>query len=72
MNDKKKRQSKKGLPYDDDAFYENLHVSSADDCTGLIPTPPKSAGEAESYTQLMNIPKPRKKTGRGGNPPSGK
>jgi hypothetical protein len=68
VSKKNKKPSKKDLPYDNDSFYENLHVSSADDCTGLIPTPPKSAGEADSYTQLMDIPKPRKKSGRGDTP----
>ncbi len=38
---------------------ENLDtVASATECTGLIPTPPISDNEAESYTDIYAIPKP--------------
>lgn len=33
-------------------------VASATECTGLIPTPPLSESEAESYTDIYTIPKP--------------
>lgn len=33
-------------------------VASVTECTGLIPTPPLSEGEAESYTDIYTIPKP--------------
>lgn len=32
-------------------------VASAGDCTGLIPTPPLSEAEAESYQDIYDIPK---------------
>lgn len=32
-------------------------VASATECTGLIPTPPLSEPEAESYLDLYDIPK---------------
>ncbi len=31
-------------------------VASAGDCTGLIPTPPLSEAEAESYQDIYDIP----------------
>ena len=51
---------KHGYPsYDDDKFYDIESVISANDCTGLVPTPPKSEYEAESYSDLLNIPQPK-------------
>lgn len=38
---------------------------SATECTGLTPTPPINQAEAESYTQLYNIPQPREKVNNG-------
>jgi hypothetical protein len=34
-------------------------VIASTECTGLIPTPPQFASEAESYTDLFSIPKPQ-------------
>lgn len=34
-----------------------LNVASANECTGLQPTPPISSDEAESYDELYNKPK---------------
>ena len=62
MRDKKKH----GYPaYDDDKFYEMGSVASASDCTGLIPTPPTSESEAESYAELLNIPQPTEPVNNG-------
>ena len=43
---------------DEDLFYDIDLVASATECTGLIPTPPLSEGEAEAYTDIYAIPKP--------------
>lgn len=40
-------------PYDD---YDPLDVASANDCTGLIPTPPTDEAEMEAYGELCKIP----------------
>lgn len=51
-------------PYDDD--YDDWEtIASSNDCTGLVPTPPKTEGEAESYADLMNIPQPKGKVDNG-------
>jgi hypothetical protein len=34
------------------------NVVSGTECTGLVPTPPESDPESESYTELYTIPKP--------------
>lgn len=60
MGNSQSEDKKQGYPpYDDDRFYDIESVMSANDCTGLIPTPPKSEYEAESYSDLMNIPQPK-------------
>lgn len=58
---------KKGYPpYGDDSGYEDGEtIASSNDCTGLVPTPPKTEGEAESYSDLMNIPQPKGKVDNG-------
>lgn len=50
----------KQLPHspDGDDLYDLNTVASSMECTGLIPTPPVSESEAESYTDLYNIPQP--------------
>ena len=51
---------KQGYPaYDVDKFYDVEAVVSYNDSTGLIPTPPKNESEAESYSDLLNIPQPK-------------
>lgn len=40
-------------------------IASSNDCTGLVPTPPMTEGEAESYSDLMNIPQPKGKVDNG-------
>lgn len=44
-------------PNDDDLYDINI-MASANDCTGLIPTPPASEQQADSYTEMYAIPKP--------------
>lgn len=52
-------KSSKGNPmYDDDRFYDADSIVMANDCTGLMPTPPRSEEEAESYSDLLNILQP--------------
>ncbi len=58
MNPKKKKDSS-SYPFDD--FPDPLEVISSTECTGLVPTPPQSEGEADAYTELKNIPQPKKK-----------
>ena len=73
MSEKEKHKPSKNVypeskgypPYDDDKFYDLNQVVSANDCTGLIPTPPISDGEAESYADLMNAAVPSGKVDNG-------
>jgi hypothetical protein len=44
---------------DDDSDYNLNYVASTGECTGLIPTPPLTDEEADSYTDLFHIPKPQ-------------
>lgn len=44
------------LSQNDDRFFEYESVVSATECTGLIQTPPLSVEEAESYSQIYDIP----------------
>jgi hypothetical protein len=55
-------KSKGYPPYDDDKYYDLNQVVSANDCTGLTPTPPASESEAESYADLMNAAIPTDQT----------
>lgn len=41
-----------------DDFLDSDSIPSSMECTGLIPTPPKSEAEAEAYTEIYDIPKP--------------
>lgn len=51
-NDKNKKQ----IPYDNDYPYEYMpSVSSAHECTGLIPANPISASELEAYNDIYGI-----------------
>lgn len=62
--DKNKTENKQLLQpekaLDEDLFFDIDQVASATECTGLIPTPPLSEEEAESYTDIYTIPKPEK------------
>ncbi len=42
----------------DDKFFDPNIVVSSTDCTGLIPSPPLSEDEAESYAEIYDIPHP--------------
>lgn len=44
--------------FDSDLFFEVDNVSSATECTGLMPTPPANDAEAEAYTDLYAVPTP--------------
>lgn len=46
--------------YNQEILDEIDTVASTTECTGLIPTPPVSEEEAESYTKIYTIPKPDK------------
>ncbi len=44
---------------DDEYIYSCTNsVVSGTECTGLIPTPPETDSEADSYSDLYTIPKP--------------
>ena len=47
-------------PYHQEVLENADTVASTMECTGLIPTPPVSEGEAEAYTELYSIPTPDK------------
>ena len=59
MGRKNRHKSNQGYPAYDDRFYDIESIVSTNDCTGLVPTPPKSEYEAESYSDLLNIPQPK-------------
>lgn len=44
--------------FDSDLFFEIDSVSSATECTGLMPTPPANQAEADFYTDLYAVPTP--------------
>ena len=55
MNDMRKRMKKK---VKEPEFATDDTVVASTDLTGLIPTPPKDASQAESYADLHHIPIP--------------
>jgi hypothetical protein len=60
------KKNKKGIPHQADDKYLDLNITaSVTDCTGLIPTPPLSEDEEESYTDLHNIPQVKNKVDNG-------
>ena len=60
MKDKKKKKENKYDPdiiIDQDEYLnETNNVASAAECTGIAPTKVKSKNEAESYTDIYDIP----------------
>ncbi len=61
-----KNKEKQVLPLqDNDSFFDTDTVASSTECTGLIPAPPLSDEEAESYTDIYSIPKPENKKNNG-------
>lgn len=53
--DSKKKEHGYPLYSDND---DGMHVVSQTDCTGVIPSSPASEAEAESYSDLYNLPQP--------------
>lgn len=57
-----KNKDMQGFPIDEEdrdfLYYDVENIASATDCTGLIPTPPTNAEEAESYTKIYSVPTP--------------
>ena len=54
-----KRYPPKPLPYDADGdaiFAEAFSVASTTECTGLIPSAPASGAEADSYSDIYDVP----------------
>lgn len=43
-------------------LYFKRSVASATDCTGLIPTPPLTDGQTDSYDELFDIYEPKSKS----------
>lgn len=41
-----------------DDFFDINKMASANDCTGLVPTPPLDDEQADSYTKMYEIPTP--------------
>jgi len=56
-----KKRNRENPLYDDAKFYDIETVASVNDCTGSVPTPPKSENEAESYSDMLNIPRSKGK-----------
>jgi|GEM_PF-1629417 len=40
--------------FEDD--YATLDIASTTDCTGMIPTPPLTEGEAQNYADIYSVP----------------
>ncbi len=54
-NDKNKRSGEERIF---DQFYDMSSVQSSTEMTGLVPTPPQSEADAESYSQIHGMPIP--------------
>lgn len=63
--EKKKKDMNGYPPYDNDQFYDITQTISANDCTGLEPTPPKDEAAADSYGDIYPIPQQRGKVDNG-------
>jgi len=55
MSDPKKRTKNR---LQEPEFLKDDMVAASTDLTGLIPTPPKDASQAESYADLHHVPIP--------------
>ena len=62
VNNQDKRNVRKNAKANEKIIEKLETVASATECTGLIPTPPLSEAEAESYADLCTIPTPENKT----------
>lgn len=53
------RRSKADDPYNlgniHDFLYEHYTVMSATECTGLMPSPPKTRAEKDSYKEIYDV-----------------
>ncbi len=54
--DKSDNSDRKVFPIDDDDLF--TMVVSSNECTGLMPTPPRTQDDVDSYTDIYNIPQP--------------
>lgn len=52
MNSEKKPTEKDYLEDD----YLSLDITSATECTGMVPTPPLTEAEAEGYSDICSMP----------------
>ncbi len=59
------KNQKKCPKSDNDKFFDSDIVVSSTEYTGLIPTPPLSVDEAESYTKIYDVPQPKVKADNG-------
>ena len=66
----KKEHGQPPLPIDheDDRelFDEQFGVASATECTGLMPTPPATSQEVDSYSEIYDVPLPDGQKGTDG------
>ena len=53
----KKNEPENEIDYEKDLLIDTNSVVSANECTGLMPTPPHDIYEAESYTEIYSVPK---------------
>jgi hypothetical protein len=51
------KKKEEGKDYAFDMLNEQNGVVSMTECTGLMPTPPQSEEEAESYNEIYVVPK---------------
>jgi len=52
--DNKRRET--SAPEDD---YVSLDITSATECTGMVPTPPLTEAEVEGYSSVYSVPQKR-------------
>ena len=53
----RKNEPEDEIDYEKDLLLDTNSVASANECTGLMPTPPNDVFEAESYTDIYSVPK---------------
>lgn len=58
------KPDRKIFPIDDDELF--TMVVSSNECTGLMPTPPRTQDDVDSYTDIYDIPQPGSHIGRPG------
>ena len=60
------KKDKNSFPFYEDGW-ELDDVVSSTECTGLIPTPPASDGDADSYADIYSVAEPEDSYGFGKN-----